>query len=312
MLETIKRGIAATPKDGAIYLVEKLSENTGFFVTNGHLLYLVYNFENIAHKSMQTDYLLLNTDVEIHSFKNNQMFPSGKYNVLDFLPTDKGYDENNLDSFINLCVSHTELMEAKSFVKFFFSLSELFQDPKSQEYKNLVGFFGELSFLKFLCENTSLDLSDRWHKGGSKDKYEITLETKNLEIKTTAAIDEEVTIKHSQLFNADQNYLVVVCIEESSAGETLNHLIDSMQKDPHHYNNYNFALNVERERKRVSPVDAERKFFSVKAITIYNAKDIDPFGELPENISQLTYKLDLMDKKHLPQNCWLNEFSKNN
>ena len=47
MLETIKRGIATTPKDGAIYLVEKLSENTGFFVTNGHLLYLVYNKQHI-------------------------------------------------------------------------------------------------------------------------------------------------------------------------------------------------------------------------------------------------------------------------
>lgn len=308
MLETIKRGIAATPKDGAIYLVEKLSENTGFFVTNGHLLYLVYNFEKISHKSMQTDYLLLNTDVEIHSFKNNQKFPSGKYNVLDFLPTDRGYDENNLDSFVNLCVSHTELMEAKSFVKFFFSLSELFQDPKSQEYKNLVGFFGELSFLKFLCENTSLDLSDRWHKGGSKDKYEITLETKNLEIKTTASIDEEVTIKHNQLFNADQNYLVVVCVEENSAGITLNQLISSMQKDPNYFNNYNFALNVERERKRVSPVDAESKVFSVKAITIYNANDINPFEEIPENVSHLTYKLDLIDKKYLPQSDWGKEF----
>ena len=31
MLEIIKHGIVTTPKDGAIYLVEKLSENTGFF-----------------------------------------------------------------------------------------------------------------------------------------------------------------------------------------------------------------------------------------------------------------------------------------
>ena len=309
MLETIKCAIATTPKDGAIYLVKKLSENTGFFVTNGHLLYLVYNFEDITHKSMQTDYLSLNTDVEIHSFKNNQKFPSGKYNVLDFLPTEKGYDENNLESFVNLCVSHTELMQGKSFVKFFFSLSELFQDPKSQEYKNLVGFFGELSFLKFFCENTSLDLSDRWHKGGSKDKYEITLETKNLEIKTTAAFDEEVTIKHSQLFNVDQNYLVVVCIEENSAGQTLNQLISDMQKDPNHYNNYNFALNVQRERRRVSPVEAESKIFSVKGIAIYKAEDIDPFGEIPDSVSHLTYKLDLLDKKHLPLNSWEEEFN---
>lgn len=308
MLDTIKCAISPTPKDGAIYLVEKLSENTGFFVTNGHLLYLVYNFEGIAHKSMQTDYLLLNTDVEIHSFKNNQKFPSGKYNVLDFLPTDKGYDENNLDSFVNLCVSHTELMEGKSFLKFFFSLSELFQDPKSQEYKNLVGFFGELSFLKFLCEKTSLDLSDCWHKGGSKDKYEITLETKNLEIKTTAALDEEVTIKHSQLFNADRNYLVVVCIEENSAGQTLNQLISAMQNDPGYYNNYNFALNIQRERRRVSPVEAESKFFSVKNITVYSAEDINPFREIPESVSHLIYKLDLIDKKTIPLTCWEKEF----
>ena len=159
MLEKIKKAIFATPKDGAIYLIEKLSKNTGFFVTNSHLLYLVYNFESIAHKSLQTDYLLLNTDVEIHAFKNNQKFTSGKYNVLDFLPTEKGYDESNLESFINLCVSHTELMQAKSFERFFFSLSELFQDPKSQEYKNLVGFFGELSFLRFLCIQQSSTLT---------------------------------------------------------------------------------------------------------------------------------------------------------
>ena len=80
-------------------------------------------------------------------------------------------------------------MEAKSFVKFFFSLSELFQVPKSQEYKNLVGFFGELSFLRFLGNTTSIDLSYCWHKGGSKDKYDITLETKNVVLKTIASSD---------------------------------------------------------------------------------------------------------------------------
>ena len=255
-----------------------------------------------------TDYLHLNTDVEIYSFKNNQKFPSGKYNILEFLPTEKGYDENNLESFIKLCISHTELMEAKSFVKFFFSLSELFQVPKSQEYKNLVGFFGELSFLRFLGNTTSIDLSDCWHKGGSKDKYDITLETKNVEIKTIASIDEEVTIKHSQLFNADQNYLVVVHVEESSAGETLNQLIYSMQNNPILYNNYNFVLNVEREKKRVSPVDADNKHFIVKSIVIYDANEINPFEEIPENVSQLTYKLNLIDKNNLPQSEWIKEF----
>src|SRR5699024_7007357 len=152
---------------------------------------------------------------EIRSFEKNQTFISGRYNVLDFLPTAKGYDESNLESFVNLCVAHTEFMGGKAFVKFFFSLSELFQSPKYQQSKNLIGLFGELSFLKYLCETFSLDLSDRWHSGGEFDKYEISLKNKNIEIKTTSTPDENVIIKHSQLFNTDQNYLVVVCIEKN-------------------------------------------------------------------------------------------------
>ena len=151
MLDRIKQLLITVPKDGAIYLAEKLSQRTGFFITNGHLLYLVANFEGIPHTSFTTDYLLLNTNVDIQSFENNQMFPSGKYNILEFLPTEQGYEENKLESFLNLCMSHTEFMGGKSFVKFFFSLSELFQDPKTQQYKNLVGFFGELSFLKHMA-----------------------------------------------------------------------------------------------------------------------------------------------------------------
>lgn len=308
MLKEIKKALNTVPKDGAIYLVKKLSQNTGFFIANGHLLYLVYNFENITHKSLTTDYLLLNTNIDIRSFKNNQAFVSGKYNVLDFLPTEGGYNENNLESFVNLCISHTEFMGGKSFVKFFFSLSELFQDPKGQKYKNLIGLYGELTFIEYLCQVTSLDLSDRWHTGGSYDKYEITLETKNIEIKTTAVADGEVTIKHMQLFNIDQNYLVVICIEESSSGKTLNQLISGMKKNPNHYNNYNFVLNVEREKKRVSPVDADIKKFSVKSIEIFNADDINPFSEIPGCISNLTYKLDLTGKISIPQTEWKAEF----
>lgn len=308
MLKEIKKALNTVPKDGAIYLVKKLSQNTGFFIANGHLIYLVYNFENITHKSLTTDYLLLNTNIDIRSFKNNQAFVSGKYNVLDFLPTEEGYNENNLESFVNLCISHTEFMGGKSFVKFFFSLSELFQDPKGQKYKNLIGLYGELTFIEYLCQVTSLDLSDRWHTGGSYDKYEITLETKNIEIKTTAVADGEVTIKHMQLFNIDQNYLVVICIEESSSGKTLNQLISGMKKNPNHYNNYNFVLNVEREKKRVSPVDADIKKFSVKSIEIFNADDINPFSEIPGCISNLTYKLDLTGKISIPQTEWKAEF----
>lgn len=309
MLDRIKQWLITVPKDGAIYLAEKLSQHSGFFITNGHLLYLVSNFECISHTSFATDYLLLNTNVDIQSFENNQMFPSGKYNILEFLPTEQGYEENYLESFLNLCISHSEFMGGKSFVKFFFSLSELFQDPKTQQFKNLIGFFGELSFLKHIASDHNVDLSPHWHKGGSRDKYEISLEDINIEIKTTAAIDEEVTIKHTQLFNADQNYLAVVCVEETVAGKTLNQLISSMLSDQTHFNNYNFVLNIEREKRRVSPVDANSRTFSVKVINLYDATIINPFDAIPDCISQLTYKLDLVGRESVPNTQWGELFS---
>ena len=161
-----------------------------------------------------------------------------------------------------------------------------------------------MSFLKYTASNHNIDLSSHWHKGGSRDKYEISLEDINIEIKTTAAIDEEVTIKHAQLFNMDQNYLAVVCVEETATGQTLNQLISSMLSDQTHFNNYNFVLNIEREKKRVSPVEANSKTFSVKVIKLYDAANINPFDAISDCVSQLTYKLDLVGKDKIPENEW--------
>lgn len=308
MIERIKQLLISVPQDGNIYLAEGLSQQTGFFITGGHLLYLAVNFEGVSHTSLTTDYLLLNTNVEIQSFENNQQFHSGRYNVLEFLPTEQGYEENKLDSFINLCVAHSEFMDGGSFVKFFFSLSELFQDPKEQQFKNLIGLFGELSFLKYVAVTHAVDLSPYWHKGGSYDKYEICLGDINVEIKATAGTDEEITIKHAQLFNTDQNYLAVVCVEETSSGQTVNQLIASMLSDPIYFSNLNFVLNIEKEKQRISPVGANSKKFAVKSIKLYEATSINPFNEIPECVSQLTYKLDLSGKDRIPDNQWREKF----
>lgn len=308
MIERIKRLLVSVPQDGNIYLAEGLSRQTGFFITNGHLLYLAANFERVSHTNLATDYLLLNTNIEIRSFENSQLFPSGKYNVLEFLPTEHGYGENNLESFVNLCIAHSEFMKGGSFIKFFFSLSELFQEPKEQQFKNLIGLFGELSFLDYVARTHAVDLSPYWHKGGSYDKYEICLEDSNLEIKATAATDEEVTIKHVQLFNADQNYLVVVYVEETSSGQTVNQLISDMLANPVYFSNLNFVLNIEKEKKRISPVGANGRKFAVRSMKLYDAQSINPFNEIPESISQLTYKLDLSSKDCIPDNQWCAKF----
>ena len=109
------------------------------------------------------------------------------------------------------------------------------------------------------------------------------------------SVDELVTIKHSQLFNMDRNFLVAVLVEESNGGKTLNQLIAEMQSHSEHFKSFSFALNLEKEKKRVSPIDAETKRFSFKSVTIYDANIINPFKELPENISSMEYKLDLFE-----------------
>ena len=121
-----------------------------------------------------------------------------------------------------------------------------------------------------------VDLSEHWHTAGSADKYDISLETCNIEIKTTISDNALVTIKHSQLFNLDRNFLVTVFIEENNSGLTLNKLIREMQNHSSHFKTSNCA-------------------FILKSISIYDAEMINPFKTLPDNVSSITYKLDLLD-----------------
>ena len=295
MLSSLKDSIANLPTDGLIYLAEKLSETTGFFVSNKHLLYIVKNFDHEASQSISTEYVNLNTNVDIQAFAAGQQFRTGKYNILDFIPTEDGYNSADLESFVNLCSAHALYMNATEFVKFFYSLINIFQYPVEQEYKNLVGLFGELAVIKYVYEKSGQDISTFWHKNGSNGKYDFVLDSLNIEVKSTDAFDEEVEIKHDQIFNNDNNYLAVVILEKNNAGISANELIRKMLADPNYCNNYSFSINIEKERKRISPTDSENLFFAVKNIAFYRAKDINPFSSLPDEVGSLSYKLDLSD-----------------
>ena len=296
MLNKLTLALTMCPDDGSIYLIEKLSDVSGFFMVNKHLLYMVLNIEGAHHQSLSTELLRLNTNIDIAAIGNNQQFPTGKYNVLEILPFDGKYENEYLSSFVNMCVAHTEYMNATEFVKYFYSLVNLFQYPKEQKFANLIGLFGELTFLKYVVEKTEYDFSDKWHNSGSTDKYDISLSNCNFEIKSTISSEELITVKHTQIFNSDHNFLVSVLLEDDNSGTSLNQLIKSMQDNSAKYKSFNFALNVEKERRRISPVDAETKKFSLKHISIYDAKLINPFQIIPNNVSELTYRLDLAEK----------------
>ena len=304
MLTKIKKALATCPQDGMIYLIIKLSDASGFFMAHSHLIYMVIHCEATKHQSLATEYLRLNTDVEVSAIECNQQFPSGRYNMLEALPVDDSYDDETLNSFMNLCLAHTEHMSGLSFLDFFHSLVNLFQYPREQDYKNLIGLFGELSFIKHVYDKAGVDLSEKWHVSGCSSKYDIVTDWGNLEIKSTRAADELVTIKHDQLFNSDRNFLVTVMMEECAGGITLNQLIKKMHDQRGCFNGYLFTLNLEKERRRVSPVDAEVKKFNVYETRIYEAKAINPFEKIPANIANLTYQLDLIDQPDVALEDW--------
>ena len=299
MLAEIRSALFECPVDAGVYLIHALTERSGFFMTEGHLVYMVVNYEGLQYQSLATDYLRLNTDIEITSIRTEQQFPTGRYNALELLPRDGKYNDELLDPFVNLCVAHSSYGGNSSFIQFFHSLVSLFQYPKEQGFKNLIGLWGELSFLKYVFDLTGSDISTYWHASGCTDKYDVSIRDTNIEIKSSSSSDNLVTIKHSQLFNSDRNYLAKVTLEESPAGRTLNQLIADLRGLDDAFCGFDFALNIEKEKRRISPVEAGLVKLKVRDISLYDAKEINPLPELPTTISDLVYKLDVDGKQSI-------------
>lgn len=273
-----------------LYLLTPLSDDSGFFSTNGKLLYISSDSEQYASQGIETDYLTLQTHINIKAVRNNQTFNDGIYNIITF----KGdlYDPS-AESFVNLCSVHARDKLQLGFRDFFYSLITIFQLPSEQGYKNAVGLFGELSFMKYVFDLTGIDISDNWHRSGSMSRYDFSNGKSSIEVKTTSSECNDVTIKHTQIFGSHPCYLAVVCCERYDNGKTINELIDEMQKIGQSFTGLNFCINLARELKRISGQEAAELRFSVRGIDIYYNEDVNPFPILPENISNLVYKLDL-------------------
>lgn len=140
-VEHIKSQIKSITDTSSIYLLEALTEATGFFANDGRLLYISKDIYGYPYEGIETDYLKLQTHVRISSVKNNQTFSDDYYNVIIY----KGnLDDSNISSFIQLCTIHANNSDDLNFKEFFYSLIALFQLPAEQAFKNAVGLYGEL------------------------------------------------------------------------------------------------------------------------------------------------------------------------
>ena len=284
------------PHDSTLYLLEKLPSETGLFASNGNVLYLVPNKEKCSSLSIKTEYLRVETNIFVSAFNPSvSSYENGYYNYVELLLPALNDLDANLGAFVNLCLAHATYTNGEEFMSFFDSLVSLFQLPREQQYKNLVGLMGELLLIEYAYQNFKEDLSIYWHTDGSSSRLDFTCPYANFEVKTTPTDSLSFTIKHNQLFvNSEKNYLIAVSIEENNSGRTLEELISKLLQDPNICNSMNFSVNIEKEKRRVSPTEINCRRFVLKKIGIYRAADINPFALIPDSVEDLSYKLNLL------------------
>lgn len=295
-VEELKDGILSFSKDNKIYLLEVLSELSGFFVYNGTPMFLARDITQIKkNTSIKTNLLEMETYVNIEAVENSNSFASGFYNILSFVGS---LDSNEFFSFIELCSIYSKNIKEISFTDFFHAMLELFQLPVEQQYKDALGLYGELKFLEYYKNKFNIDLTPYWHLSGTFSKFDISTKPFNIEIKTTIS-DNIVKIKHAQLFNEHNNYLATVVCENYDSGETLNELI---RKNAGLFSSLSFVLKLKKELSKIRPNDLDTLKFFLNDIHLYKSDDINPFEYINDSISELNYKYDLSDQTELSEN----------
>lgn len=273
-----------------MYLLIPLNDAAGFFSSNGNVLFVAKDNTSCVPVGVETDYLQLQIHIRISAVKNDQTFEDGYYNVISY----KGaFNDDNASSFVNLCEIYANNMDELGFKGFFYSLIKLFQLPSEQNYKNAVGFYGELKLMQYMQQQYSIDMSISWHRSGSFSQYDFSGKNVCLEVKTTSSDDKRILIKHQQIFNNNLCYLAVVHCSLFDGGETIEEVLDSMMNENGAFKCLNFALNVAKELKKILPKDVKGIRFKTNCIEVYAASAINPFPDIPDNISSLTYRLDV-------------------
>ncbi len=294
--------------DEFFYLIFAINQTSGFFVNKNSLYYAIKNIENLKSESIKTDLLNLQTNRYIHTTEEESSLKSDYYNLIEFKDD---INSENLDSFINLCFMHANIAEQKPLNMFFNSLINLFQIPREQQFKNIVGLYGELSFILYIYQQYDIDLTNFWHHSGTNDSYDFKLKNVYFEIKSTIKNEPIIKLKHQQIFNnfSDKIFLGIVQLQENNTGRSLSDLVEEIEKIKPINLLYDFKLNLEKEKRKISLSDYKNKKMNITNINVYKAIDIPSIEKVPNNISDVEYNYNFnsvdkyaIDKDFLKEN----------
>lgn len=277
-------------RDGKLYLLYSISPEYGFFMMNGNVMFVAKNIEKGRAEITETEKLVLSTKVEIKAVANEKSFEPGEYSYILYRGK---LGESDLDTFIRICMIYVKDTNSISINEFFYSIIDMFQLPKEQSYKNLLGLYGELQTIIFAYNNCRLNLAKGWHKK-STEKFDFVIDELLLEVKTTTSDLLNVQLKHNQLFRNKDVFLAVVQVEESNAGKTLTELIADINSISAFSEDFAFQVALVKEIKRVSEKDLVNKKFNVINTLFYDNKDIPTIENIPDNITEISYKCSLV------------------
>jgi len=292
MIKIIRENLEKCYKnDEYFYLLYFINPISGLFVNKNRIFYAIKNFQNIKTENIKTDLLALQTNRLIITTDNNNSLESGYYNLIEFKDD---INSENFDSFISLCIMHSNIADEKPINSFFNSLINLFQVPREQHYRNIVGLFGELYFIKYIYDTYNINIVNYWHQMDSNDKFDFKFKNMYVEVKTTLKNNPIVKIKHQQIFNynADKLYLVVNQIQENYSGKTLLELSEEIKLFCDNTTQYVFALKMEEEKRKITLFDYKNKKFSVNNLSIYKVSNLKTINDIPTYISDIKYSYD--------------------
>lgn len=151
MFNSIRKSIdLIDAKEDYLYLLHRLDSESGFFFHQGKLLFMrkTNDLDKNATKSY-TEYLSFLPEVEITSVSNDASFKEGNYNLL-YLNQD--YNDERSELFVNLCDIYMKNNDKTSLYDFFSMLKSMFYEKTENDFKNMIGLYGELSLIKNFYE----------------------------------------------------------------------------------------------------------------------------------------------------------------
>lgn len=283
-------------ESGRLYLIERINSDSGIFLFDKHVSFGKMSSAR-NNNAISTSLLDYQPNLPIEAVANDSSFPTGLY---DFLILKENKDEDVVNSFIDVVTLYGK-NPSMPFDDFIYSIIELFQLPKKQTELDYIGLYGELIFIKDVWLKHKKNLAPFWHLSGVYSKYDFSSPNVNIEIKTTPTDSTSFLIKHSQLFNGDNNFVVLVKIfPEETMGQSLEDLVTYFRHTEPFSSDVRFQMALMKELTKKIGKDPYSKHFKLKDAYSFKTDLIPTIENIPICISEVSYRYSFDVSSSLP------------